>query len=42
MPKHVRRDIAKPAYRWLEAMRPDDGYFVAVLAIFVAWFVTIW
>jgi hypothetical protein len=42
MPRHIRRDVAGPAYRRLDAIRPDDGLFVAVLAIFVAWFITIW
>lgn len=42
MPKHRRRDLAGPSYRRLEALRPDDSLFVAVLAIFFAWFLTIW
>lgn len=42
MAKRIRRDIAGPVYRRLEAIRPDDGVFVAVLAIFFAWFLTIW
>ena len=42
MPKKISRDIARPAYRRLEAVRPDDGLFVAVLAVFLAWFVTMW
>jgi hypothetical protein len=42
MPKHIGRDVARPAYRRLEAIRPDDGLFVGVLAVFFAWFLTIW
>lgn len=42
MPKNRKRDLARPAFRRLEALRPDDGLFVAALAVFLAWFLTIW